>query len=339
MSDEQKFEGFEPITGNFTMTPNQAYALMPDLSGAEFKVLFYIVRHTFGFQDKSKRITLDEFVNGRKRTDGTRIDNGTGIARSTVVPTLQSLVAGGYINRETDDADKARVKHVYSLRMRDDTSLKIGQVGSENQTPEVRKSDPGGPKTVPRSEKETKERNYKKEKKIADAENASADGKPSAVETDPKKLRDQGIVAFIQSWKDATGNLNPNAFANKTWRAGAGAMYDAGLTASDVTDYVHDLTTNDEFWGGKSIPFMHVVDNIRAWRKANPDYRATAPDTASDVDQDEDNTPPNPGRQQVEDDDRPLTDEERAEIKARLARSTDDMAAKFAAMQKARVRS
>lgn len=331
MSDEQKFEGFEPISGNFTMTPNQAYALMPQLSGAEFKVLFYIVRHTFGFQDKSKRITLDEFINGRKRADGTRIDDGTGIARSTVIPALQALVAGGYINREVDDTDKAREKHIYSLRMRDITSPKIGQVGSENQTPEVQKSDPRGPKTAPRSEKETKERKPKKEKEIADAENASA------LETDPKKLRDQGIVSIIQAWKDTTGNLNPNAFANKTWRAGAGAMVDAGITSVDVRDYVHDLTTNDEFWGGRAIPFMHVVDNVRAWRKANPDYHASGEADAT-ID-DDDNPPPNPGRRQVEDDDRPLTDEERAEMKARLARSADDMAAKFAAMQRAQVKS
>jgi len=34
--------------------------------------VLYILRHTWGFQDTSKRITSDEFEHGRKRIDGTR---------------------------------------------------------------------------------------------------------------------------------------------------------------------------------------------------------------------------------------------------------------------------
>src|SRR5215475_104512 len=41
---------------------------------AELKVVMYIMRHTWGFQEYNapKRITIDEFVDGRKRADGSR---------------------------------------------------------------------------------------------------------------------------------------------------------------------------------------------------------------------------------------------------------------------------
>jgi hypothetical protein len=109
-----------------------------------------------------------------------------------------------------------------------------------------------------------------------------------------KQAKDTGIVAIIKAWKDATGDLNPNAYANKTWRAGAAAMMDAGLSPTDVADYVHDLTTNDDFWGGRTVPFMHVVSNIVAWRRANPEYRtpgAAVDDSAEAAEQPEDNEP------------------------------------------------
>ena len=94
---------------------------------------------------------------------------------------------------------------------------------------------------------------------------------PPAAVPDDKKQRDAALVALIKAWKDSTGDLNPNAYANKTWRAGAAAMVDAGLTPEDVARYLDDLN-EDSFWGGRAVPFMHVVSNIQAWKRDSAVY-------------------------------------------------------------------
>ena len=89
---------------------------------------------------------------------------------------------------------------------------------------------------------------------------------PAAAPDDPKKQRDAALAELIAAWKDTTGDLNPNVYANKTIRAGAGAMVDAGITVQDVTAYLDDLTT-DDWWSSRAVPFSHVVSNIQAWKR------------------------------------------------------------------------
>lgn len=89
---------------------------------------------------------------------------------------------------------------------------------------------------------------------------------PPASSDDPKKQRDAALAELIAAWKDSTGDLNPNVYANKTIRAGAGAMVDAGITVQDVTAYLDDLTT-DDWWSSRAVPFSHVVSNIQAWKR------------------------------------------------------------------------
>lgn len=61
------------------------------LTGAEWKTLCYAIRRIFGFKRESDWISLDQFVNGIVKRDGTRLDNGTGMARGTVVKALDFL--------------------------------------------------------------------------------------------------------------------------------------------------------------------------------------------------------------------------------------------------------
>lgn len=50
--------------------------LLPRLSGAELKVLLYIVRRTFGWKKNSDRISLSQFENGITRKTGeVRLDS------------------------------------------------------------------------------------------------------------------------------------------------------------------------------------------------------------------------------------------------------------------------
>jgi len=55
---------------------------MAVLSGAEFKVLLYIARRTYGFGKDSDDISLNQLARGIRRRDGTSLDGGTGLSRS-----------------------------------------------------------------------------------------------------------------------------------------------------------------------------------------------------------------------------------------------------------------
>ena len=52
---------------------------MAKLSGAEFKVLLYIARRTYGFGKDTDDISLNQLAHGIRRRDGTRLDRA-GIA-------------------------------------------------------------------------------------------------------------------------------------------------------------------------------------------------------------------------------------------------------------------
>lgn len=77
-----------------------AYTQVPDdlvdwvmayLTGAELKVLLYIVRRTFGFKKAADAISIDQLCNGIVTHDGRRLDLGTAMKRSTVLEALRSL--------------------------------------------------------------------------------------------------------------------------------------------------------------------------------------------------------------------------------------------------------
>ena len=72
--------------------PDQLFdELLHRLSGAELKVLMYIIRRTFGFKKQSDDISLAQLVGGIKTKDGRILDRGTGLSKSSVVRALNSL--------------------------------------------------------------------------------------------------------------------------------------------------------------------------------------------------------------------------------------------------------
>lgn len=92
---------------------------------AELKVVMYILRHTWGFCDYEapRRITIDEFMYGRKKSDGTRMDSGTGLCKSAVSDGLERAIKHGFVECFIDDRDRARVKHYYRLRMQNEEQM------------------------------------------------------------------------------------------------------------------------------------------------------------------------------------------------------------------------
>ncbi len=154
-----KFSGFQPPAQNYSKLPHSFVEALPVIdSMAELKVVIYLLRHTWGFSEygKPKRITLDEFMNGRKRRDGSRIDQGTGLSNKSVITGLESAVSHSFVLVEVDYSDKARIQKFYSLKM--DTEVKIFN-------PDVKDLHTRDVKLTHRSEKETLER---KEREISD---------------------------------------------------------------------------------------------------------------------------------------------------------------------------
>lgn len=86
---------------------------------AELKVVMYVMRHTWGYQeyDRPKHITVDEFVHGRKRHDESLIDSGTGLSDRAVQEGLARALEHGWLVCHTDESQPRRIKKYYALHM------------------------------------------------------------------------------------------------------------------------------------------------------------------------------------------------------------------------------
>jgi len=165
------FPGFDPPDGHWSKMPHSFIeTLYARNSLAEVKVILYVLRHTWGFQEykKGRRITLDEFANGRRRDDGTRIDNGTGLCRNGVKAGIRKAVAHGFLVQEPDGrGDGGRSSHVYRLRMAESAvsasasgRSRRDMLGANHRHSEYQSLTPRVSEADMRSEKETKQTNY-----------------------------------------------------------------------------------------------------------------------------------------------------------------------------------
>jgi hypothetical protein len=153
MSD---FSGFYPPKENYSKLPHQLIDELHTFSSlAELKVVLYVMRHTWGYQDDYKRITLEEFEHGRKERDGSRIDKGVGMTKPSIIDGIKRAIEHGFLHAHTDETDNARVKKFYSLT----------ESGLKSFTSEVKESDSSSKEVSHRTEKETTERNLEKETK------------------------------------------------------------------------------------------------------------------------------------------------------------------------------
>src|SRR6266576_6854125 len=161
LSDHQ-FAGFSTPEANFFRLPNEWTDINAKITSlAEMKLVEYVLKHTWGYSefDMVKKITTDEFMNGRKKKDGTRIDEGTGLSKPSVIAGLKSAVEHGLLEEETDDSDKARIKKYYKLKMR--TPIEENEPEKEDTHADVKKLytgvknfNIGGKTSLHRAEKE-----------------------------------------------------------------------------------------------------------------------------------------------------------------------------------------
>src|SRR5215472_6530931 len=90
---------------------------MCELSGAEFKVLMYIARRTYGFGRDSDDISINQICRGICRRDGTQLDRGTGLSRSGVKEACNSLIRRGILVRSANVAHDGREPEESTYRL------------------------------------------------------------------------------------------------------------------------------------------------------------------------------------------------------------------------------
>lgn len=152
--NKEEFQGFESPKENWSKLPHEFIAIMPEIETlGEMKVLIYTVRHTWGYRDDFKKITLDEYQYGRKRKDGTRIDNGTGLSKPTIKDGIKRAISHGFLHKWSDTSDAGRQKNYYSLES--------FEGGARNLPPGYKHLAPRDKEVCPRTEKETLERNLR----------------------------------------------------------------------------------------------------------------------------------------------------------------------------------
>jgi Bacteriophage replication protein O len=117
--NQAPFLGFQfPTT---TPVPDEVFdVLMPQLSGAEVKVLLYICRRTFGFKKESDTISLHQIAHGITTRGGRVLDGGTGLCKRHVIRALKVLEKKNIIKvtRKVDETGLNEV-NTYSLNMRE----------------------------------------------------------------------------------------------------------------------------------------------------------------------------------------------------------------------------
>jgi hypothetical protein len=143
--DVQKhFKGYSKP--NYTPVPDELFdEQLPDLSGAELKVLLYIIRRTFGFKKESDNISLHQLIHGITTREDVVLDRGTGLSKKTLLDTLKNLVEKNLIITERRRSkEKGDEPTTYRLNI-------IGETAENTHTPRGVKSTPGGGvKSTPR---------------------------------------------------------------------------------------------------------------------------------------------------------------------------------------------
>jgi len=132
---DHDFTGFKRPEQSWFRLPNNWTDITADITSlAELKVVEYVIKHTWGYQeyDITKHITLDEFMSGRRKRDGSRLDRGTGLTKASVIAGIKNAIEHGFLRVEVNDSDRARIKKFYRLRM----------AGETPQTPEEAESPP-----------------------------------------------------------------------------------------------------------------------------------------------------------------------------------------------------
>lgn len=262
---------------NTFQTPNaHVDVAMELLTGDEYKVLDYAVRHILGWQDKiakkKGRISLTMFADGYETADGTRY-GGTGLDRKTIQKALTQLVNCGLLVK---DGEPTADGQMWTMGDVFDATYLIARRQSRDQI------------NAQRSAKARAAKGAKDEGRLSDNLSPSdnlhprlshnLEGRSShTLNQNHDQNHDQNqkgptaLTDVIKAWIDGQPGFNPaNPYKNKTNRTDAAAIVEAGYTPDDVQRFVQ-VRLREDFWQKRgSVPLRHVRENIGAWLLRNP---------------------------------------------------------------------
>jgi hypothetical protein len=130
--DDHQFTGY--ASPNYTPVPDELFdEQLPDLSGAELKVLLYVIRRTFGFKRESDNISISQMLNGLHTYDGRQLDRGVGLTKKTLLLAIKSLEEKNIIfterrrSVERGDEPTSYRLNVADAAMREKTTPPVGE--------------------------------------------------------------------------------------------------------------------------------------------------------------------------------------------------------------------
>ena len=298
------FPGFSKPESNFFRLPNEWIDITANIDNiAELKVVQYVLRHTWGYQEYGiqKHITVNEFLHGRKRKDSSRMDNGTGLSEMSVRNGIAKALEHGYIEVTVDDSDKARVKKYYSLKMQHNKPYETDEYEEvQSLEPGVQNLDPRGTDFRPRSEKETLERNlYIRNSKIKMQRTVSKEkqgyqsfqaiGDLLKQKTEHQGREVQHLPESLETSIDeisAEFNDTNNRRSNRTRVL---HLYQvAGKTPERFTSYLYEARSITKQQGSvtKKMPyFFRVLEDITGVKQRVGDTVSNAPASPQDDEQ------------------------------------------------------
>lgn len=115
---EERFPGFpDKPEENYWQYPRICNGWWHILSGAEQKVLDYLLRHTWGYQKyEGDYISISQFTGGIKnRKTGKMVDLGTGLSKREVIDSLKKLEEIGFVSKR--GSQKSGKTNYYGLKL------------------------------------------------------------------------------------------------------------------------------------------------------------------------------------------------------------------------------
>lgn len=117
MTTNPQFAGFTPACAGSQYTMPAEWpiisASIDNLS--EYKVVEYILRHSWQAGNVWMEITTEQFMHGFVYDDGEIGDYGTGLSKPSVIMGLRRAIEHGYIECDVDDTNKTTIRKFYRV--------------------------------------------------------------------------------------------------------------------------------------------------------------------------------------------------------------------------------
>ena len=260
------FAGFD--SPRYTPTPDQIFdeLLAPGLlTEAELRVLLYIVRRTFGWKKELDNISLSQITGGIVKRDGTRLDWGAGVAKSSAVRGIKGLVEKGVIiSRHNFREDGGSDVTTFALHMRNPDDPPYGRgttpasASNEAKHPLYRRETRGG-STVEHggSHNETLGSSTAKQ---GGSPNGTGEG--DRVKQAPVRARDTQHPSIQEKEIQDTDDSNrPHQRKNISENGGETATVYSPYIAAVLTDFSDEL-------GDSSHTVANVTQALRLWAQS-----------------------------------------------------------------------